>query len=64
MRKLLAALTVAGLPFAMIATTATPAAAYECWIEVVDDAPINCNPCPAVQQTLDKVGLRPGECME
>ena len=63
MRKTFAALLIAATPLAVIATTAAPAQAYECSIEVVEDAPINCNPCPAVQRQLDKVGVRPGECM-
>ena len=64
MRKTFAALLIAATPFGLIATTATPAQAYECTIELIDDAPINCNPCPAIQRQLDKVGLHPGECME
>ncbi len=64
MRKTFAALLIAATPIGLIATTAAPAQAYECTIEVIDDAPINCNLCPAVQRQLDKVGLHPGECME
>ena len=63
MRKTLTALLIAAAPFGLIATTAAPAHAYECEIEVVEDAPIDCNPCPAIQRQLDKVGIRPGECM-
>ena len=45
MRKTLAVLSIVGLPFAMIATTAGPAQAYECEYAVSEDIVIDCNRC-------------------
>ena len=56
MRKTLAALTIVGLPFAMIATTATPAAAYECEYAVSEDIVVDCNVCPATAKVINGVG--------
>lgn len=55
MRKVLAALTIAGLPFAMIATTATPAAAYECEYALSDEIVIDCNRCEEAAGAINKV---------
>ena len=45
MRKTLAALTMVGIPFGMIATTSAPALAYECEYALSDDIVIDCNRC-------------------
>ena len=58
MRKTLAALTIVGLPFVVIAGTAAPAQAYECTIEVVDGVPINCNPCGYTERPINNLSRK------
>ena len=55
MRKTLAALTMVGIPFGMIATTAAPAQAYECEYAVSEDIVIDCNRCEESAAAINKV---------
>jgi len=58
MRKTLAALTIVGLPFAMIATTASPAAAYECEMAVTEDLVVDCNVCNHTEPTINRASRK------
>lgn len=55
MRKTLAALTIAAVPFGVIAATASPAAAYQCEIAIDDTHSVNCNPCPTTAKVVNGV---------
>lgn len=58
MRKALAALTIAGLPFGMIAATASPASAYECEYAVSEDIVVDCNRCEETAGAINKVSRK------
>ena len=58
LRKTLAALTIVGLPFGMIATTAAPAMAYECEYALSDDIVIDCNRCDETAGAINKVSRK------
>ena len=59
MRKTLAALTIVGLPFGMIAaTSSSPAMAYECEYALSEDIVIDCNRCDETAGAINKVSRK------
>ncbi len=55
MRKTLAVLTMAAIPFGVIATTSAPALAYECEHQISDDITIDCNRCEESSRVINGI---------